>query len=181
MLFLSLCLCTYAHFLLLLLLLLLVLCRLCDDITWVKTTVNRRMAKGHGFYLQHAKETCLVGRKGRDPPGLGGARCSDVVFAERRGQSQKPEQLYELIETLVPNGEQCTHNTHNSNAEAAVYTDTSTHTHTHKQTNSTALQHSILFTHSVTPAHAIERCKTVFTLLNDASLLLNLHGTNENS
>jgi N6-adenosine-specific RNA methylase IME4 len=27
-------------------------------------TVNRRMAKGHGFYLQHAKETCLVGKKG---------------------------------------------------------------------------------------------------------------------
>jgi mRNA (2'-O-methyladenosine-N6-)-methyltransferase len=34
-----------------------------DDITWVKQTVNRRMAKGHGYYLQHAKETCLVGRK----------------------------------------------------------------------------------------------------------------------
>jgi mRNA (2'-O-methyladenosine-N6-)-methyltransferase len=46
------------------------LIRLVDDITWVKTTVNRRMAKGHGFYLQHAKETCLVGKKGRDPPGL---------------------------------------------------------------------------------------------------------------
>jgi len=34
-----------------------------DDITWVKQTVNRRVAKGHGFYLQHAKETCLVGKK----------------------------------------------------------------------------------------------------------------------
>lgn len=34
-----------------------------DDITWVKQTVNRRMAKGHGYYLQHAKETCLVGKK----------------------------------------------------------------------------------------------------------------------
>ncbi|EIE76960.1 hypothetical protein RO3G_01664 [Rhizopus delemar RA 99-880] len=61
-----------------------------DDITWVKQTVNRRMAKGHGYYLQHAKETCLVG--------------SDVIFSERRGQSQKPEELYELIEELVPNG-----------------------------------------------------------------------------
>lgn len=34
-----------------------------DDICWVKQTVNRRMAKGHGYYLQHAKETCLVGKK----------------------------------------------------------------------------------------------------------------------
>lgn len=39
--------------------------RYVDDITWVKQTVNRRMAKGHGYYLQHAKETCLVGKKVR--------------------------------------------------------------------------------------------------------------------
>nr|CAG8648076.1 14798_t:CDS:2 [Entrophospora candida] len=75
----------------------------CDDITWVKQTVNRRMAKGHGFYLQHAKETCLVGRKGEDPPGCNHSISSDVIYSERRGQSQKPEELYEMIEELVPN------------------------------------------------------------------------------
>lgn len=37
------------------------LLRLVDEIVWVKMTVNRRMAKSHGFYLQHAKE---VGRAG---------------------------------------------------------------------------------------------------------------------
>ncbi|KAI8614416.1 MT-A70-like protein [Chytriomyces sp. MP71] len=75
----------------------------CDDITWVKRTVNRRMAKGHGYYLQHAKETCIVGYKGNvstPPGGLG----SDVIYSERRGQSQKPTELYELIEELVPSG-----------------------------------------------------------------------------
>jgi len=77
---------------------------LVDDITWVKTTVNRRLAKGHGFYLQHAKETCLVGKKGSDPPGLKGNIASDIIFAKRRGQSQKPEEIYELIEQLVPDG-----------------------------------------------------------------------------
>ncbi|CAG8636344.1 3259_t:CDS:2, partial [Cetraspora pellucida] len=76
----------------------------CDDITWVKQTVNRRMAKGHGFYLQHAKETCLMGRKGKDPPGCKHSISSDVIFSERRGQSQKPEELYQMIEELVPNG-----------------------------------------------------------------------------
>lgn len=75
-----------------------------DDITWVKQTVNRRMAKGHGYYLQHAKETCLVGKKGQDPPGCKHGIGSDVIFSERRGQSQKPEQLYEMIEEMVPNG-----------------------------------------------------------------------------
>jgi mRNA (2'-O-methyladenosine-N6-)-methyltransferase len=28
----------------------------------------------------------------------------DVVFSKRRGQSQKPEEIYEYIERLVPNG-----------------------------------------------------------------------------
>ncbi|KAI8076669.1 MT-A70-domain-containing protein [Gilbertella persicaria] len=73
-----------------------------DDITWVKQTVNRRMAKGHGYYLQHAKETCLVGVKGT--PNCRHSVGSDVIFSERRGQSQKPEELYEMIEELVPNG-----------------------------------------------------------------------------
>lgn len=37
---------------------------LIDEIVWVKQTVNGKIAKGHGFYLQHAKETCLIGVKG---------------------------------------------------------------------------------------------------------------------
>ncbi|KAJ2778437.1 hypothetical protein H4R18_004597 [Coemansia javaensis] len=75
-----------------------------DDVAWVKQTVNRRMAKGHGYYLQHAKETCLVGKKGADPPNLRRSVASDVIFSERRGQSQKPEEMYEIIEQLVPGG-----------------------------------------------------------------------------
>ena len=77
-----------------------------DDITWVKQTVNRRMAKGHGYYLQHAKETCLVGVKGdmENWKGWRGSIASDVIFSERRGQSQKPEEMYEMIEELVPHG-----------------------------------------------------------------------------
>lgn len=30
--------------------------RVVDEIVWVKMTVNRRLAKSHGYYLQHAKE-----------------------------------------------------------------------------------------------------------------------------
>jgi mRNA (2'-O-methyladenosine-N6-)-methyltransferase len=77
-----------------------------DEIAWVKVTNSRRLAKSHGFYLQHAKEVCLVARRGKDPPGttLNGRTASDVIFAARRGQSQKPTEIYELIEQLVPNG-----------------------------------------------------------------------------
>ena len=76
-----------------------------DEVVWVKVTNSRRMAKSHGFYLQHAKEVCLVGRRGNAPPGMSNkAVGSDIIFAERRGQSQKPTEIYELIEELVPNG-----------------------------------------------------------------------------
>ena len=30
---------------------------------------------------------------------------SDVIYTERRGQSQKPEEIYQLIEELVPGGD----------------------------------------------------------------------------
>jgi len=86
---------------------------LVDEVVWVKLTVNRRLAKSHGYYLQHAKEVCLVGRrkvKGcRGHPALRAVRKaggvgSDVILSERRGQSQKPEEIYDLIENLVPKG-----------------------------------------------------------------------------
>jgi len=78
------------------------------DISWVKQTVNRRIANGHGYYLQHAKETCLIGLKGdfnkiRCNKSIKGI-CSDVIYSERRGQSQKPEEVYQYIEQLIPQG-----------------------------------------------------------------------------
>jgi len=60
-----------------------------DSINWVKKTVNGKIAKGHGFYLQHAKETCLVGYKGNFTQ-FNKNVASDVIFSYRRGQSQKP-------------------------------------------------------------------------------------------
>jgi len=71
-------------------------------LVWIKQTVNGKIAKGHGYYLQHTKETCLVGVKGNPPYNK--SVFSDVIFSRRRGQSQKPEEIYEIIERLVPNG-----------------------------------------------------------------------------
>eukprot|EP00210_Caulerpa_lentillifera_P002635 g2517.t1 len=75
-----------------------------DEIVWAKLTVNRRLAKSHGYYLQHAKETCLVGIKGRSKQMLVNENLSDVLLSQRRGQSQKPNEIYDLIEGLVPQG-----------------------------------------------------------------------------
>jgi mRNA (2'-O-methyladenosine-N6-)-methyltransferase len=78
--------------------------KLVDEITWVKQTVNGLVNKGHGFYLQHAKETCLVGVRGDVAEKAVFNHGFDVIFSQRRGQSQKPEEIYELAESLVPNG-----------------------------------------------------------------------------
>lgn len=75
----------------------------CDEIVWVKQTVNGKIAKGHGYYLQHTKETCLVGIKG-NPKYTKNNNNFDVIFSQRRGQSQKPTEIYERIEKLIPNG-----------------------------------------------------------------------------
>jgi len=61
--------------------------RLVDEIAWVKQTVNGKIAKGHGYYLQHAKETCLVGVKGNVSEKARFNIESDVIFSQRRGQS----------------------------------------------------------------------------------------------
>ena len=75
-----------------------------DEIVWIKQTVNGKIAKGHGYYLQHAKETCLIGYKGDLKHLVRYKIDSDIIFSQRRGQSQKPEEIYEIAENLVPNG-----------------------------------------------------------------------------
>jgi mRNA (2'-O-methyladenosine-N6-)-methyltransferase len=37
-----------------------------DDVTWVKQTTHSKVFKSHGYYLQHSKETCIIGYKGDD-------------------------------------------------------------------------------------------------------------------
>ena len=77
--------------------------KLVDEIAWVKQTVNGKIAKGHGYYLQHAKETCLIGVKGKPKNSIYNIE-TDVIFSQRRGQSQKPEEIYNIAEALSPNG-----------------------------------------------------------------------------
>lgn len=74
----------------------------CDEIIWIKQTNKNKLAKGNGYYLQHSKESCVVGIKGN--PIFIENICNDVIFSKRRGQSQKPDEIYSYIEKLLPNG-----------------------------------------------------------------------------
>jgi len=76
-----------------------------DSVDWVKMTVNNLIASGHGYYLQHAFETCLVGLKGKTPPGFDvDHKAPSTISSKRRGQSQKPEEIYEICEEMVKDG-----------------------------------------------------------------------------
>jgi len=78
---------------------------LLDKIDWCKMTVNRGIASGHGYYLQHAFETCLIGKKGNLPPGYNEDHgVYDLIYSRRRGQSQKPVEIYEICEEIVKDG-----------------------------------------------------------------------------
>ena len=75
--------------------------RFVEEVVWFKTTKNNKLAKGNGYYLQHSKESCLVGKKGNVKVA---AKFSNIIFAQRRGQSQKPAELYTMIEKMFPQG-----------------------------------------------------------------------------
>ena len=56
-----------------------------DEITWVKKTVNGKVAPSHGFYLQHAKESCIIGVKGNVDKICNKGIACDVIVSKRRG------------------------------------------------------------------------------------------------
>ncbi|XP_023013922.2 methyltransferase like 3 [Leptinotarsa decemlineata] len=74
-----------------------------DEIIWVKTNQLQRIIRTGrtGHWLNHGKEHCLVGMKG-DPQDLNRGLDSDVIVAEVRATSHKPDEIYGMIERLSP-------------------------------------------------------------------------------
>lgn len=58
----------------------------------------------HGFYFLHSTETCLVGYK--SPAGerveYRSKVSNDLIIADIRKKSQKPDQLYTIIDLMMP-------------------------------------------------------------------------------
>ena len=78
--------------------------KFCDEISWIKQSENGMIFKGLGHYLQHSKEICLVGIKGKLQPNNKISKMCDCIISAKRGQSQKPNEIYDMIESLVPKG-----------------------------------------------------------------------------
>ncbi|KAK3909150.1 N6-adenosine-methyltransferase catalytic subunit [Frankliniella fusca] len=74
-----------------------------DEIIWVKTNQLQRIIRTGrtGHWLNHGKEHCLVGMKG-NPDNLNRGLDCDVIVAEVRATSHKPDEIYGIIERLSP-------------------------------------------------------------------------------
>ncbi|KAA0185963.1 N6-adenosine-methyltransferase 70 kDa subunit [Fasciolopsis buskii] len=74
-----------------------------DEIIWVKTNQLQRLIRTGrtGHWLNHGKEHCLVGVKGKPQSVNRGLDC-DVIVSEVRETSHKPDEIYGLIERLSP-------------------------------------------------------------------------------
>lgn len=74
-----------------------------DELIWVKTNQLQRIIRTGrtGHWLNHGKEHCLVGKKGDCPKFNRGLDC-DVIVAEVRATSHKPDEIYGIIERLAP-------------------------------------------------------------------------------
>lgn len=77
-----------------------------DELTWVKTNQVQRVIRSgrSGHWLNHSKEHCLVGMKGSGklPDWVRTGLDCDVLVAEVRETSRKPDELYGIIERLAP-------------------------------------------------------------------------------
>lgn len=77
-----------------------------DHLIWVKTSKGGSRAMiSHGFYFLHSTETCLVGYKCHPDEKLEiiSKISNDLIISDVRKKSQKPDQLYEIIDMMMPN------------------------------------------------------------------------------
>ncbi|XP_064640544.1 N6-adenosine-methyltransferase subunit METTL3-like [Lineus longissimus] len=74
-----------------------------DELIWVKTNQLQRIIRTGrtGHWLNHGKEHCLIGKKG-NPQGINKGIDADVLVAEVRATSHKPDEVYGIIERLSP-------------------------------------------------------------------------------
>jgi len=73
-----------------------------ENMTWVKMSSKRLLARGHGYYFQHAKEECIIATKGNRNV-FRWEKCVSNLMASKRCQSQKPASFYDMVECVAPN------------------------------------------------------------------------------
>nr|DAD36180.1 TPA_asm: hypothetical protein HUJ06_006820 [Nelumbo nucifera] len=73
-----------------------------EELIWVKTNQLQRIIRTGrtGHWLNHSKEHCLVGLKGN--PEVNRNIDTDVIVAEVRETSRKPDEMYPMLERISP-------------------------------------------------------------------------------
>jgi len=73
-----------------------------QELIWIKTNALQRLIRTGrtGHWLNHSKEHCLIGVKGN--PEVNRKIDCDVILAEVRETSRKPDEIYNIIERLSP-------------------------------------------------------------------------------
>ncbi|KAL3654054.1 hypothetical protein CASFOL_003735 [Castilleja foliolosa] len=73
-----------------------------EEIIWVKTNQLERIIRTGrtGHWLNHSKEHCLVGVKGN--PEVNRNIDTDVIVAQVRETSRKPDEMYAMLERVSP-------------------------------------------------------------------------------
>ena len=74
-------------------------------INWIKISNKGIYKPSNGYYLQHNKETCLIGVKGKKYDNLNPEKFKDLIISPRNiRQSHKPNEIYDIIENVFPDG-----------------------------------------------------------------------------
>ena len=74
--------------------------------SWAKVTTNALPCFGTGYVLRDACEPFITGIKGRVPAGWRKTE-RNLILAERREHSRKPDAMHQMIERAMPNARRC--------------------------------------------------------------------------
>ncbi|OHT14409.1 MT-A70 family protein [Tritrichomonas foetus] len=76
-----------------------------NSVNWIKTSRRGIYHPSNGYYLQHTKETLLIGVKGSGVSFMRPNKFHDLIVQPRNlRQSHKPNRLYKIIESIFPGG-----------------------------------------------------------------------------
>lgn len=74
-----------------------------SNIVWYKTRKDGGPdGRGVGFYFRNVTELVLFGVRGKLRTGPAGRRQTNIIVAQKRAHSMKPDEIYDIIERCSP-------------------------------------------------------------------------------
>lgn len=75
-----------------------------ETLTWVKLCQKETLKIGMGGWFTHSNEMCLVGVKGSYYKRSKRCSSTNTIFSKFTKTSEKPKELYSIVERLLPSG-----------------------------------------------------------------------------